>query len=121
MIRETDYEEICKVIAPYALNRQVCKEIGINILVDPGAVFYIQRDKTGMVGFIGMVKSEIKYAYIIPKFRGKGVFTKMLTVIKKEYDSIRVTCTNDSLGAYLKNGFQKHKQLTNYHILTYSK
>ncbi len=117
----TSKESVSKEIGVLAMSRDVFKELGEPILFDEGDRFFVSEKNGVLIGFSAMTeKGVLKYAYIMPGDRGRGLFSKIYELIEdwamsQGIKTIKAVSTNAGLPVYLKKGFVITHSFTNYH------
>lgn len=118
--------KILKSLAEYLLDSLVFAELGEPILMRSGDVFgfYEGDEPNDVQGFFCLnIKNEkafLRYVYVRPNERGRGVSRRLLEKIEEVcmeagVKLLEAVSTNVGLPIYLKNGFETKKSYVNYH------
>lgn len=117
----TSKESICAKVGLFALSRDVYKDLGEPILFDEGDRFFVHEENGVINGFAAMSeKGFLKYFYILPEYRGNGVFSKIFSTVEdwavsQGIKTIKAVSTIAGLEIYQKKGFVITHSYTNYH------
>lgn len=110
----------------YLLDPMVFAELGEPLLMRDGDVFgFYEGDEPNDVhGFFCLnIKNErafLRYMYVRPDERGKGIFRHLLEKVEEVCKEagvqlLEAVSTNIGLHIYLKNGFETKKSYVQYH------
>lgn len=103
-----------RIMGPVFGSRAISKEIGIHVYDDPDKQWAIAIHDGCVVGFASVRGSVITDCYVMPKFRLKGIFSKILAFILKNSIGSTANCTDASLPAFLKVGFEIVSKTKNF-------
>jgi GNAT superfamily N-acetyltransferase len=112
-----------ETMGPYLSRREICKELGYSVWDDDTKVWFIALVDDQVAGFGAALssKSIVRFCsdYVLPKYRGLGVYEAIFDERLKEFDStfITATVTDASLPIYLSNGFKETDTRGKYHIV----
>jgi|SRR5690606_3441677 len=115
-VKSTSYHFICDEIKYLSTSRDVIKEMGEPLIVEKGKVWIFAYLGTELVGFISYYAESIIYAYTMPEFRGKGVFSLLYSELPTDVEW-NVTASNASYPIFLKKGFTVIKNYSICHKL----
>lgn len=119
-----DDRNLGNLIGWYAISREVNREMdGYPILTDKDTVWFVAYKNLEVFAFAAVKRMKshaiLTYAYVDPKFRKKGVYTRLLNdrlewVARNGFTTIKADCTAASLPAMQKAGFKVVKQFKNW-------
>jgi GNAT superfamily N-acetyltransferase len=118
--------KILKSLSEYLLDTLVFAELGEPLLMRDGDVFgfYESDESSDVKGFfclnVKSGKAFLRYVYVRPDERGKGIFRELLEKVEEickesEVKTLEAVSTNSGLPLYLKSGFETKKSYVNYH------
>ena len=115
-------KSIHEKVAPFAMRRDVFKELGEPILIDEGDVFFIKKDKAlDICAFSALSRAGVlKYMFVESSHRGNGLFSELYQyiesyAIESGIKKISAVSTAMALPMYQKKGFGVIHSYTNYH------
>ena len=91
------------------------KEVGIRAYDDIGKVWFCALDHNVVIGLASLRGTIVSDCYVLPEWRNKGVFTKVLErLMKKTSGPLRAVCTQASKPSFLKVGFTEKSTTKNF-------
>lgn len=117
IIKSSSYYFICDEIKYLSTSKEVIKEMGEPLLVDKNQKWIFAYDKEGQLcGFIAYKKESILYVYVLPEYRGKGIFSILYNELPQN-TSWNVLASNMSYPLFLRKGFTIIKNYKTCHKL----
>lgn len=93
-------------MGPLFGSRQIAKEVGIPMFDDADKKWFLALDDE-LLGCASVRGSLISDCYVFDRFRGRGVFTKILaTLLDRTTGSMTANCTKLSRGVFFVYGFR---------------
>ena len=87
-------------------SREFEKEVGIRAYDDIGKVWFCALDHNVVIGLASIRGTVVSDCYVLPEWRGKGVFTEVLDrLLKKTQGPLKAMCTQASNPSFLRAGF----------------
>jgi GNAT superfamily N-acetyltransferase len=106
------------LFGPVFGSRKIAKEVGVHAYDDEDKQWVSAFDGGKMVGWCSVRGRVISDCYVMPEYRSRGVFAKLLSHVVRAYPTpLRATCTNASLGVFRKAGFKPVRKTTNYTVM----
>lgn len=115
ILKTQNIHEVVDILKYISTSKECYKELGEPLLVDFGQSWIFDYQDYELRGFICHDSVKILYAYTLPKFRGKGVFSRLYEELP--YQSWETTASNMSYPIFLKKGFKVVKNYVNCHKL----
>lgn len=110
-----DRKDFYLLMGPYFGSRSVAKEVGINIYDDDDKEWFCAFVDRSLIGFASVRKSLVSDCYVKPAWRGRGVFSAILSRILLAFPGkLTANCTRDSLGAFIALGFSEKSSTKNF-------
>lgn len=113
-------QELMALLAPYALNKEVHKELGYPIFSSLNHTWYILFEDEQAIGFCSAInkKNHISFShdFVHKNHRNKGYYKKLFNERYNDYknECIKVVATNKSKDIFIKNNFKTLKTTKNY-------
>lgn len=118
-LKTKNLHEIVDILKYFTCSKEVYIELGEPILVDSSQNWIFEYIDHELSGFICYTESKILYAYTVPKFRCKGVFSRLLNQLPD--NKFVVIASEMSYPIFLKNGYKVLKNYKNCHKLEKTK
>lgn len=113
-------KELMILLAPYALNKEVHKELGYPIFSSINHTWYLLFKDEILIGFCSAINKKnnisFNHDFIDKNFRGKGYYKKLFNERYNDYKNeyIKVVATNKSKNIFINNNFKILKTTKNY-------
>lgn len=104
------------VFGPIFGNRDVAKEVGINIYDDSDKKWFVSFDATEkLIGCASIRGKLISDCYVVQRSRRIGIFSSLLdAMLEQTSGTLRANCTPASLGAFNSRGFKSVRKSKNF-------
>lgn len=103
-----------RLMGPFFGSRALASEVGINPYDDADKIWITALLYQDIVGIMSLRGKTISDCYVLPTYRGIGIFTKMLEHCLANYGGSLATCTAASLPAFLAAGFEIISKTKNF-------
>src|SRR5690606_38451889 len=115
LLKTQDIHDVVDIVKYISTSKEYHKEMGEPLLVDFGQHWYFDYQNDELRGFMCHNNKKILYAYTLPQFRGKGVFSNLYKELPiQKWETI---ASNMSYPIFLKKGFKVVKNYVNCHKL----
>lgn len=106
------------LFGPVFGSRQIAKEVGVHAYDDADKLWIAAFAGKQMVGWCSVRGWIVSDCYVLPEYRRRGVFAKLLSHVVESFPlPLRATCTNKSVGAFRQAGFKPVRKTTNYTVM----
>jgi len=109
-----DDPDFYRLMGPFFGSRSLAAEVGIHHYDDADKIWVTALLYQDIVGIMSLKGKTISDCYVLPAYRGTGVFTEMLDHCLANHGGSLATCTAASLPAFLAAGFEIVSKTKNF-------